>query len=69
MVLCITNLYYECPRRCNNMQSIFISCKITLYVSGAIHTHHQEYIKTVVTSHWYRSYILVSLGSIISKIC
>ena len=24
---------------------IFIYCKITVYVSGVYHSHHQEYIK------------------------
>ena len=40
------NYITKCPARCNNMQSIFyFYCKITLHVSGAIHTHHQEYVK------------------------
>ena len=34
----------ERPTRYNNIQSIFY-CKISLHVSGAVHTHHQEYVK------------------------
>jgi len=41
------------------MQSILFTAKITLHVSGAIHTHHQEYnvqlylqplVQTIVSS-------------------
>jgi len=27
------------------MSSLFIYCKVTLQVSGVVHTHHQEYMK------------------------
>ena len=43
----------KCPTRCNNMQSIFY-CNITLHVSGAVHTHHQEYINCSY-SYWDKS--------------
>jgi len=35
-----------CIRSCSySFMQVFIYCKITLYVSGAHHTYHQEYIK------------------------
>ena len=30
-------------KRCNCLQSVLFYCKITLHVSGVVHTHHQEY--------------------------
>jgi len=46
IVPCITSLYQYVS---NEMQQyavyILFYCKITLDVSGAFHTHHQEYIK------------------------
>jgi len=45
MVPCIVNLYYNKPTRCSCAQSILFHCRVTLHVSGAFHTHHQEYIK------------------------
>jgi len=44
VVPCIVILGWRNPTRCNSMQ-IFISCQITLHVSGIHHAHHQEYIK------------------------
>ena len=51
MVLCIAILYYNNPTRCSYAQSILFHCSVTLHVSLAFHTHHQEYIFR------YRSYI------------
>ena len=45
MVPCIVNLFHSKPTRCNCSQSILFYCRITLHVSGVIHTHSQEYIK------------------------
>ena len=45
MVPCIVNLYYNKPTRCSCSQSVLFHCRVTLHVSGAFHTHHQEYIK------------------------
>ena len=39
------NRYYSKPTRRNCSQSILLYCRITLHVSGVVHTHHQEYIK------------------------
>jgi len=38
-------LYYNKPTRCSCLQSILFHCRVTLHVTGAFHTHHQEYIK------------------------
>ena len=38
-------IYYNKPTRCSCWQSILFHCRFTLHVSGAFHTHHQEYIK------------------------
>jgi len=32
------------------MNSLFIFCKVTVHVSGVVHTHHQEYIKLTTAS-------------------
>ena len=48
MVPCIVNLYYNKPTRCSCSQSILFHCRVTLHVSGAFHTHHQEYIKLYI---------------------
>ena len=45
MLPCIVNLYYNKPTRCSCSQSVLFHCRVTLHVSGAFHTHHQEYIK------------------------
>ena len=45
MVPYIVNLYCNKPTRCSCSQSILYHCRVTLHVSGAFHTHHQEYIK------------------------
>ena len=37
-------LDYNKPTRCSCSQSILFHCKVTLHVSEAFHTHHQEYI-------------------------
>ena len=39
---------------------ILFSCKITLHVSGFVHTHHQEYIK--LRYHWYKSWTIGHVG-------
>ena len=41
---------------CRCVQSILFHCIVTLHVSGAFHTHHQEYINCIYTLR-YRSYI------------
>ena len=43
MVPWIAIIYYNNPTRCGCEQSILFHCSITLHVSGAFHTHHQEY--------------------------
>jgi len=48
--------YYNNPTSCSCAQSISFHCSFTLHVSGAFHTHHQEYINCIY-SLWYRSYI------------
>ena len=45
MVPRIVDLYYNKPTRCSCSQSILFNCRVTLHVSGALHTYHQEYIK------------------------
>ena len=45
MVPCVVNIYYNKPTRCSCSQSILFHCRFSLQVSGAFHTHHQEYIK------------------------
>ena len=45
MVPCFAIPYYNNPTRCSCAQSILFHCRVTLHVSGAFHTHHQEYIK------------------------
>ena len=56
MVPCIAILYYNNPTRCSCAQSILFHCSVTLHVSGAFHTHHQEYINCIYSLR-YRSYI------------
>jgi len=46
-VPCIVILYYNNPTRCSCAQSILFHCSVTLRVSGAFHTHHQEYINCI----------------------
>ena len=38
-------IYYNKPTRCSCSQSILFYRRVTIHVSGAFHTHHQEYIK------------------------
>ena len=38
-------IYYNKPTICSFSQSILFHCRVTLHVSGAFHSHHQEYIK------------------------
>jgi hypothetical protein len=45
IVPCIVDLYYNKPTRCRSSQSILLYCRVTLHVSGAFHTHHQEYTR------------------------
>ena len=45
MVRCIVILHHNNPTRCSCAQSVSFHCSVTLHVSGAFHTHHQEYIK------------------------
>ena len=52
----LTLLYYKDPTRSRCAQSILFHCSITLHISGAFHTHHQEYIKCIYSLR-YRSYI------------
>jgi len=47
MFPCIAILYYNNPTRCSCAQSILFHCSFTLHVSGAFHTHHQEYINCI----------------------
>ena len=54
--LCARILYYNNPSRCSCAQSILFRCSVTLHVSGAFHTHHQEYINCIYSLR-YRSYI------------
>jgi len=56
MVPCIATLHYKNPTRCSCAQSILFYCIVTLHVSVAFHTHHQEYIDCIC-SRRYRSYI------------
>ena len=56
MVPCIAILCYNNPTRCSCTQSILFYCNVTLHVSGAFHTHHQEYINCIYSLR-YRSYI------------
>ena len=56
MVPCIIILYYNNPTRCSCAQSILFHCSVTVRVSGAFHTHHQEYINCIYSLQ-YRSYI------------
>ena len=37
--------YYNNPKSCSYSQSILFHCRVTLHVSGAFYTLHQEYIK------------------------
>ena len=55
MVPCFVDLYYNKPTRCSCAQSILLYCRVTLHVSGAFHTHHQEYTK-LYHSLQYRPY-------------
>ena len=52
----IEGIYYNNPTRCSRAQSISFHCSVTLHVSGAFHTHHQEYINCIYSLR-YRSYI------------
>jgi len=53
MCICVSNhtqhtlcdIYYNKPTRCSCSQSILFHCRVTLHVSCAFNTHHQEYIK------------------------
>ena len=51
-----TNIYYNNPTRCSCAQSILFHCSVTVHVSGAFYTHHQEYINCIYSLR-YRSYI------------
>ena len=55
-VRCIAILYYNNPTKCSCAQSILFHCSVTLHVSGAFQTHHQEYINCIYSLQ-YRSYI------------
>jgi len=52
---CIVGIYYSKPTRCSYSQSMLLYCRVTLHVSGAFRTHHQEYTK-LYHSLRYRSY-------------
>ena len=43
----ISYLYYNKQIRCSYSQSILFNCRITLHVSGAFYTHHQEYTNCI----------------------
>ena len=51
-----TIVYYNNPTRCSCALSIIFHCSVTLHVSGAFHTHHQEHINCIYSLR-YRSYI------------
>ena len=55
-VPCIATLYHNNPTGCSCAQSVSFHCRVTLHVSGAFHTHHQEYINCIYSLR-YRSYI------------
>ena len=56
MVLCFTNLYYKCPTRCNNKQSIFHFTARSLYVFWVPFTPIIRSILNCSYSQWYKSY-------------
>ena len=43
-------LSYNNPTSCSCAHSILFHCSVSLHVSGAFHTHHQEYINCVFTA-------------------
>ena len=47
VILHILNLFYNNRTSCNCAQSILFHCIVTLHISDAFHTHHQEYINCI----------------------
>jgi len=59
LVPCITNLYYKCPTRCNNKQSVFCFTARSLYIFRVPFTPIVRSTWNCSYSHWYKSYISV----------
>ena len=51
-------LYYNNPTRCSCAQSVLFHCSVTLHVSGAFRTYHQEYFNCIYNLR-YTSYCKV----------
>ena len=61
MVPCITNLYYKCPTKCNNKESVCYFTAKSLYMFQVPFTPIIRSTWNCSYSHWYKSYLVYLL--------